>query len=187
MSKSITTSVVPFTFEKFSLRAVNRDGECWFVAADVCSVLDIKNPSDAIKVLENDERARFNLGRSTINGGGGQVNIINESGLYALILRSRKPEAKRFRKWVTSEVLPSIRKTGAYTQTINPAQQQAIQAAVANKCGKDSAAYQTVYRALKARFQVAKYDQIPASQFDEAINYIETLSTKTEATHSKFW
>lgn len=181
---SIATSVVPFSFENHSIRAINRDGEAWFVAADVGSVLGLVNIRYNIRNLDDDEKG---VSLTDTPSGKQEMSIINESGLYALILRSRKPEAKRFRKWVTSEVLPSIRKTGAYTQTINPAQQQAIQAAVANKCGKDSAAYQTVYRALKARFQVAKYDQIPASQFDEAINYIETLSTKTEATHSKYY
>lgn len=122
MSKSITTSVVPFTFEKFPVRAINRNGDIWFVAADVCAVLNIKNTSQALETLDDDERSMFNIGRSTINGGGGVANIINESGLYSLILRSRKTEAKRFRKWVTSEVLPSIRKTGSYSKKtgINP-------------------------------------------------------------------
>ena len=79
-------------------------------------MLDIQNTTDAIKCLDDDERARYNLGRSA-NGGGGETNIINESGMYSLIFRSRKPEAKKFRKWVTEEVLPSIRKTGSYSIT----------------------------------------------------------------------
>nr|DAF54007.1 MAG TPA: repressor domain protein [Siphoviridae sp. ctFgp7] len=102
-----------FDFDENPVRVIEKDGEPWFVAADVCRVLDIQNPSDAIKCLDDDERARYCLGRSA-NGGGGETNIINESGLYNLIFRSRKPEAKRFRKWVTAEVLPSIRKTGRY-------------------------------------------------------------------------
>lgn len=104
-----------FDFEDNAVRVIEIDGEPWFVAADVCRILDIQNPSDAVKGLDDDERARYNLGRSA-NGGGGETNIINESGLYNLIFRSRKPEAKKFRKWVTAEVLPSIRKTGMYVE-----------------------------------------------------------------------
>lgn len=99
-----------FNNEKFGqIRTIVIDGEPWFVAVDVCNVLEIKNPSDALnKQLEDFERARFNLGRQ------GEANIISESGFYTLVLRSRKPIAKPFRIWVTSEVLPSIRKTGSY-------------------------------------------------------------------------
>ncbi|QAY12962.1 anti-repressor Ant [Mycobacterium phage JewelBug] len=90
------------------VRVVSIDGEPWFVAADVCRILGIQNPTDALKSLDNDERASFNLGPST------SANIVNEPGLYSLILRSRKPEAKVFKRWITHEVLPTIRKTGAY-------------------------------------------------------------------------
>ena len=115
-NQSIATSVASFSFENFTVRAINRDGEIWFVAADVCAVLDIKNTSDALKNLDDDECLTLDIGEGQKIGRGGaqKFNIINESGLYALILRSRKPEAKRFRKWVTSEVLPAIRKNGAY-------------------------------------------------------------------------
>ena len=121
-NQSIAVSTAPetFNFEKFPVRAINRNGDIWFVAADVCAVLNIKNTSQALETLDDDERSMLNIGRSTINGGGGVANIINESGLYALILRSRKAEAKRFRKWVTSEVLPAIRKTGSYSMSPEP-------------------------------------------------------------------
>ena len=104
--------MTPFNFGEQQVRVISDDrGQPWFVAADVCAVLEIKNPSDAIKRLDDDERARFNLALQ------GDTNIINESGLYSLILRSRKASARTFRKWVTSEVLPAIRRTGAYTVT----------------------------------------------------------------------
>ena len=93
----------------------DENGEPWFVAADVCRVLDLSNPSEAVKCLDDDEQSKYCLG----SGGSDRV-IINESGLYNLIFRSRKPEAKKFRKWVTEEVLPSIRKTGSYSVTKNP-------------------------------------------------------------------
>ncbi|WP_018125238.1 BRO-N domain-containing protein [Desulfovibrio oxyclinae] len=85
------------------------DGEPWFVAKDVCEMLGTET-RDIRKVLDVDEVDTIHIG----NRGGRQSLIINESGLYSLILRSRKPEAKRFKKWVTSEVLPSIRKNGGY-------------------------------------------------------------------------
>ena len=107
-----------FDFKGESLRALpNMAGEPWFVAKDVCDILEISNPSDALKRLDDDERSRFNLGRQ------GETNIVNEAGLYALVLGSRKPEAHEFKRWVTHEVLPSIRKHGAYMtqQTLDKA------------------------------------------------------------------
>lgn len=97
------------------VRVVMKNGLPWFVAADVCRVLELTNPTVAIASLDEDERAKFDLGRSPIHGGGGEVNIINESGLYALTLTSRKPNAKKFRKWLTGEVVPSIFRTGSYS------------------------------------------------------------------------
>ncbi|MGM9925205.1 MAG: phage antirepressor [Bacillus sp. (in: firmicutes)] len=97
-----------FTYGETSVRTVVKDEVVWFVAKDVCDVLEIKNPSDALKRLDEDERARFNLGRQ------GEANIVNESGVYELIFASRKPEAKSFKKWIKQEVLPAIRKHGAY-------------------------------------------------------------------------
>lgn len=97
-----------------TVRTIIIDGEPWFVAKDVCDILGIQNPTDALnKQLEDFERARFNLGRQ------GEANIISESGFYTLVLRSRKPIAKSFRIWVTCEVLPSIRKTGKYESPAN--------------------------------------------------------------------
>lgn len=92
------------------VRTVILNDEIWFVAKDVCSILEIQNTTQALESLDSDERSMFKIGRQ------GESNIINESGLYALIIKSRKPEAKRFRKWITSEVIPQIRKTGTYTQ-----------------------------------------------------------------------
>ena len=99
-----------FESEQFgSVRVVLRDGEPWFVAVDVCNVLGLTNPTVVLLDLEEDERAKFNLGRQ------GNANIVSEAGLYSLVLRSRKPEAKTFKRWITHDVLPSIRKTGGYS------------------------------------------------------------------------
>ncbi len=86
--------------------------EPWFVAKDVCDALSISNNRDAIKNLDDDEKLMSAVPTLGVNRG---LWFVNESGLYNLIFQSRKPEAKAFRKWVTSEVLPSIRKTGSYT------------------------------------------------------------------------
>ncbi|MBJ8025228.1 phage antirepressor KilAC domain-containing protein [Bacillus cereus] len=97
------------------VRTVVKGEDVWFVGKDVCEVLEIKNTTQAMQKLDSEERTMFNIGRQ------GETNIINESGLYSLIMTSRKPQAKAFKKWVTSEVLPSIRKHGAYMtpNTIN--------------------------------------------------------------------
>lgn len=90
------------------VRVVELNKEPWFVATDICKALDIKNVTQAINRLDEDERSMFNIGRQ------GETNIVNEYGLYNLILSSRKPEAKKFKRWITHEVIPSIRKHGAY-------------------------------------------------------------------------
>jgi prophage antirepressor-like protein len=100
-------------FDGQHLRIIEQNSETWFVAKDVCSILEIKNPTDALKRLDEDERSRFNLGRQ------GNANVVNEFGLYNLVLGSRKPEAKQFKRWITHDVIPSIRKTGSYQQPKN--------------------------------------------------------------------
>ena len=102
--------VVPFQNETLNctVRAVVKDGEPWFVAKDVCDALEIGNVSQAVSYLDEDEKSNIITNDIAQNGGRAPL-IINESGLYSLILRSRKPEAKKFKKWVTAEVLPSIR------------------------------------------------------------------------------
>lgn len=97
-----------------AVRAVTLEGEPWFVAADVCRALEIDNT--ATRRLDEDEKAALRLTQTSSNGTeqGRDVTIINEPGLYALVLSSRKPEAKAFKRWITHEVIPSIRKTGGY-------------------------------------------------------------------------
>ena len=98
-----------FTNEQFGqLRIIDQEGEPWFVATDVCKILDLSNPTVAVERLDEDERSKFNLGRQ------GFGTAVNESGLYSLVLGSRKPEAKQFKRWITHEVIPTIRKHGMY-------------------------------------------------------------------------
>lgn len=112
----MNTKPAVFSFESESnIRAILIDGEPWFVAIDVIKALQLTNPTMSLKALDEDERSKFNLGRQ------GNTNIISESGLYTLILRCRDAVTPgtipyRFRKWVTSEVLPQIRRTGRYVR-----------------------------------------------------------------------
>lgn len=98
------------------------DGEPWFVAADVCHALDIGNPSDALNRLDDDERTLVSIEGAS---NGKPVNGVNEPGLYSLVLGSRKPEAKAFKRWITHEVIPAIRKTGGYHVPQSPEEQMA--------------------------------------------------------------
>lgn len=105
--------VVPFFFESYAIRTVIVDNEPWFIAEDVCNVLALSNPTMTLKSLDDDERSKLNLGRQ------GETNVISESGMYTLVLRCRDAVKQgtvphRFRKWVTNELLPQIRKTGSY-------------------------------------------------------------------------
>ncbi|MHB2110178.1 BRO-N domain-containing protein [Raoultella planticola] len=112
----MNTKPAVFSFESESnIRAILIDGEPWFVAIDVIKALQLTNPTMSLKALDEDERSKFNLGRQ------GNTNIISESGLYTIILRCRDAVTPgtipyRFRKWVTSEVLPQIRRTGRYVR-----------------------------------------------------------------------
>lgn len=104
--------ITSWNYESSEVRTVQVNGEPWFVLADVCKVLEIKNSRDAAAKLDGDEKG---VALTDTLGGTQKMTIINESGLYTVILRSDKPQAKPFRKWVTSVVLPSIRKTGSYS------------------------------------------------------------------------
>lgn len=100
--------IVPFNFEGIGVRTIQHHSLTWFAAADVAKGLGLTNTTVAISGLDADERSKFNLGRQ------GETNFINEPGLYKMIGSSHKPAAKRFNRWVTHEVLPSIRRDGAY-------------------------------------------------------------------------
>lgn len=109
MENKITT----FSSEEFgNVRTMMIDGDPWFIAADVCKILGLNQVTNAVKGLDEDEKALITI--KGLSRGNDTGNIINEFGLYNLILRSRKPEAKTFRRWITHEVIPAIRKHGMY-------------------------------------------------------------------------
>ena len=132
--------ITPFNFGSNIVRVVSRNNDPWFIANDVCKALGYSNTSKAIADhLDDDERYNESLDR------GGSLLLISESGLYALILRSRKPEARKFAKWVTSEVLPTIRKTGSYQSST-----QSQRTALAHQLASQATAqvFDTVFRAV---------------------------------------
>jgi prophage antirepressor-like protein len=128
-SSSATT--LTYVYPSFQLRHVMRGAEPWFIAADVCAALGVGNTGMAIGRLDDDEKGVISIDTP---GGPQRVGIVSESGLYALILGSRKQQAKVFRKWVTSEVLPAIRRTGRY-ETTSPAPEPALLAGMQAQVG----------------------------------------------------
>lgn len=164
-----------FSFENAQVRALGTPDLPLFVAVDAAGALGYKDKTNAIKQHVDPE----DLIKSEIetNGGRQTVNCVNESGLYALIFGSKLESAKRFKRWVTSEVLPAIRKTGRYEaqETITPAEQRAIQREVAIRAHKTSSNYRTIYRAIKARYQIARYDQLPRTQLEDCLDFIREV------------
>ena len=110
----MSTEVMEFSFGGKTFKArLDANGQSWFVASEVCEILGLGNPRQAVSThIEDDDRDTLSM--DTL-GGRQKVTVVNESGLYALIVGSRKPDAKKFKKWVTSEVLPTIRRTGHYS------------------------------------------------------------------------
>ena len=105
-----------FDYKGLAVRTVEKDSEVWFVAKDVCDILELSNPTEALRSLDDDEKMTLtnSEGHSGQRGGAQSYNVINEPGMYKLIFKSRKAEAKEFTRWVTHEVLPQIRETGNY-------------------------------------------------------------------------
>ena len=112
LQSTVESSLLPLNFKGCAVRMVMIGNMPWFVAKDVCEVLELSDVNKAVSKLDEDEKL---IRKLFVSGQNRDMIIINESGLYTLIMRSNKPEARRFRKWVTSEVLPSIRATGQYT------------------------------------------------------------------------
>lgn len=174
-------SALSFCFESNQVRVLGTIVNPLFVALDICKALGFTNHRKAISDhVDPEDISKMEI---TTNGGKQEVNCVNESGMYALIFGSKLPRAKRFKKWVTSEVLPAIRKTGQYStvredrtvDTLTPAQQLAIQQAVGRRAQKTANHYQTIYRAIKLRYQIARYDQLPQSLFEDCLKFIETV------------
>lgn len=172
------SNTLSFTFEDTSLTILGDILNPLFIAQQVCSILGFTNPWKAIKDHVDPEdvckiEILDRLNRKQL------VNCVNESGLYALIFGSKLPKAKQFKRWVTNEVLPAIRRAGRYEvptgDTITNAQQVAIQQAVARRAKKTAVYYQTIYRAIKVRYQIPRYTELKQSQFEDCLRFIETV------------
>lgn len=160
-----------FNYQSNEVRTVEMGGEPWFVLKDVCNILGISKYRDTAARLDADERGSVEV--DTL-GGTQQVIAVNESGLYHVILRSDKPEAKPFRKWVTSEVLPSIRKNGGYIagqEQLTPEELMAKALLVANKTLADREARICELTAQNSQLTVEKQIMQPkAEYFDELVD-----------------
>lgn len=119
----LVAAVTPFSFEGQAIRAAVQDGQPWFASTDVCDLLELRNSRQSVARLDDDEKGVLNC--DTL-GGEQALSVVNESGLYRLIFRSRKLQAKAFRRWVTRDVLPQIRKTGSYNAAAAEAAPESI-------------------------------------------------------------
>ena len=167
-------NLISYTFHNTKIHAVIIESEIFFRATELAIALGYKNPRQALASHVDKEDVQ-KLDTPT-KGGNQKVSYVNESGMYALILGSEKTEAKQFKKWVTSEVLPSIRKTGSYSLTLNKQQQYLIKQAVLNNAAKTGKTYQSVYRSLYAKFNVPRYQDILAKDFDEALALVSLVN-----------
>ena len=179
------TQLSTFNFESNSIRTLAIDNEPWFVAKDLCDTLGIKNPSQALENLDEDERSMFNIGRSKVHGGGGEVNIVSESGMYTLILRCRDAVKKgstphRFRKWVTSEVLPTIRKTGKYESKTTADDRTGLRNAVNMLVSKKGLIYSDAYHLIHQRFNVESIEDLTLEQLPQAVEYVHKIILEGE-------
>lgn len=172
------SAISVFQFKSNEVRAINRDGVIWFVASDVAAVLSYRDAANMARILDDDEKGTHIV--STLGGEQEQL-IINESGLYHAVLKSRKPEAKPFRKWVTAEVLPAIRKTGSYTlprATISPEQKAALHAIVDRRVNGFDSLRAGVWKRHNRHFNINSYHELLAARFEDATAYLETLEVK---------
>ena len=170
---------IPFNFNSNAVRVINQDGNAWFVASDVSDALGYRDASNMVRVLDDDESDTHTVSIRSENGveQGRDVLIINESGLYHALFKSRKKEAVVFRKWVTSEVLPSIRKTGTYsiqqTQLATAAQKQHLKSLVSDRVSKTGLHFQKVWTAVQEANGFNRLDNLTPQSYAKACAYFK--------------
>ena len=168
-----TAQVIPFDFRSAEVRAVvTEDGEPWFVLDDVAPALGYTRSRDAGRILDPDEKGAHIV---RTPGGAQKMTTLNESGVYHLCFKSRRPEARAFRKWVTAEVLPAIRKTGRYempVEMLTAGQKGHIVRSVKDVVAKTGKHFQTVYHGINEAFGVATYKDIPAARYPELCRHL---------------
>ena len=184
---SQTKQLSTFNFENQSIRALVINNEPWFVAKDLCDTLGITNPSKAILNLDDDEKmisTDSNLKLGSAGNGAQSLALVSESGMYTLILRCRDAVKKgsiphRFRKWVTSEVLPQIRKTGSYSKTTVD-QRTGLRNAVNMLVSKKGLIYSDAYHLIHQRFNVESIEDLTLEQLPQAVEYVHRIVLEGE-------
>lgn len=172
----MSAHIIPFQFDTQEVRTLLIDEQPWFFAMDVCAALDLRDTNKALIGLDDDEKRKH----EQYSGSGRKPILINESGLYSLILRSRKTEARRFKKWVTAEVLPAIRKYGYYdisSTTIGTDGLHILHELIGKKLKRLPSAQQRQARSqlwglVHTRFNVPRAELIPADELNNACNFI---------------
>lgn len=195
MSKNSTAAaqIIPFDFGKKPVRAMLIDDQPWFVAADVSAALEYRDAGNMARNLDEDEKGTQIV--STL-GGAQEMLVINQSGLYSAILRSRKAEAKRFKKWVTAEVLPAIRKHGRYEDAsgkmgtlidgaIGVTELTALNGVIRQKAAivrqdRRRSFIHTMHSRLHTRFNVPRTELILAKDFEAACNFVAAYAIEGE-------
>ena len=181
------TQLSTFNFESKSIRTLAINNEPWFVAVDICRALNLSSPSMAIANLDDDEKYTLSLTEG-IEGVGKQVqelNLVSESGMYTLILRCRDAVKKgsvphRFRKWVTAEVLPTIRKTGKYESKTSVNDRTGLRNAVNMLVSKKGLIYSDAYHLIHQRFNVESIEDLTLEQLPEAVEYVHKIILEGE-------
>ena len=180
------TSLLKFTFGDHQIRTNNDPETPLFVAIDVVRALGYKDAKDALaRHVSPEDLSKMRIldakGRNQL------VNVINESGLYCLIFGSKLEKAKEFKRWVTSEVLPSIRKTGSYTMpsdTIDVTQQYLVRLAVSRQAKGRGSHYQRIYHSIYDQFKVPRYQELKKADFLKVMQFLNATDL-IEETHDK--
>lgn len=183
-----TKQLSTFNFENQSIRALVINNEPWFVAKDLCDTLGITNPSKAILNLDDDEKmisTDSNLKLGSAGNGAQSLALVSESGMYTLILRCRDAVKKgsiphRFRKWVTAEVLPAIRKTGKYEGKTTADDRTGLRNAVNMLVSKKGLIYSDAYNLVHQYMNVESIEDIPADKLQSAVEYVHRIVLEGE-------
>ena len=182
----MNNSVLSFNFNQNQIQVINKDGEAWFIASEIAAMFGYRDSHNLTRILDDDEADTHNMSIRSENGikQSRTVTIINESGFYHAAFKSRKPEVKPFRKWVTSEVLPAIRKTGGYQvgQKTTTDDRTGLRQAVAALVGRKGIDYSTAYGMIHQRFNVGAIEDLPAEKLPEAVAYVHALTLHTGLT-----
>ena len=171
-----------YNFESHTIRTLAINNEPWFIAKDVCDAIGIDNNRKALLALDEDEKG---VTLSNTLGGKQEMNIISESGMYTLILRCRDAVKKgsvphRFRKWVTAEVLPAIRKTGKYESKTSVNDRTGLRNAVNMLVSKKGLIYSDAYHLVHQRFNVESIEDLTLEQLPQAVEYVHKIVLEGE-------